>query len=225
MPAADRRGERRPSDPTAKPEGLRERKKRATRQLISNVATRLFTERGFEQVTIDDVAAAANVSKMTVLNYFHRKEDLLFDRSDDAQELVRDALVNRGRRSPLATLRALAHDLVEQRHPLVRVTPRVAVFWKVVAHSPALRARTRELSEELERDLGQMLAGSAGAPADDPTARLVAALLLGTWRVAFREALHRQRSAPAAATREVFLDLLDRGFTAASAAARGSPYA
>ena len=70
-----------------------------------------------------------------------------------------------------------------------------------------------------------MLADSVGAPADDPTARLVAALLLGTWRVAFREALHRQRKAHAAATREVFLDLLDRGFTAASAAARGSPYA
>jgi AcrR family transcriptional regulator len=224
MPAADRQRERRPSDPTAKPEGLRERKKRATRQLISDIATRLFTERGFEQVTIDDVAAAANVSKMTVFNYFPRKEDLFFDRSDDAQKLVRDALENRGRRSPVAALRALAHDLAEQRHPLVKVTPRVAVFWKVVADSPALRARTRELSEELERDLGQMLVDSVGAPADAPTARLVAALLLGAWRVAFREALHRQRSARAASIREVFLDLLDRGFTAASAAARGTPY-
>lgn len=225
MPAADRPRERRPSDPTAQPEGLRERKKRATRQLISNIATRLFTERGFEQVTIDDVAAAANVSKMTVFNYFPRKEDLFFDRSDDAQKLVRDALVNRGRRSPLAALRALAHALVEQRHPLVRVNPVVAVFWKVVAQSPALRARTRELSEELERDLGKMLVDSIGAPADDATARLVAALLLGAWRVAFREALRCQRSARAASTREVFLDLLDRGFTAASAAARGTPYA
>jgi AcrR family transcriptional regulator len=225
MPAADRQRERRPSDPTAKPEGLRERKKRATRQLISDIATRLFTERGFEQVTIDDVAAAANVSKMTVLNYFHRKEDLFFDRSDDAQELVRDALVNRGRRSPVAALRGLAHALVEQRHPLVRMTPAAASFWKVVADSPALRARTRELSAELERDLGQMLTASVGAPPDDPTARLIAALLLGTWRVAFREALRRQRAARAAATREVFLDLLDRGFTAASAAARDSPYA
>lgn len=224
MSAADRQRERRPSDPTAKPEGLRERKKRATRQLISDIATRLFTERGFEQVTIDDVAAAANVSKMTVLNYFHRKEDLFFDRSDDAQELVRDALVNRGRRSPVAALRGLVHDLVEQRHPLVKMNARIAGFWKVVADSPALRARTRELSEELERDLSQMLAASVSAPADDPTARLVAALLLGTWRVAFREALRRQRSARGAATDEVFLDLLDRGFTAASAAVRGSPY-
>jgi AcrR family transcriptional regulator len=224
MPAADRQRERRPSDPTAKPEGLRERKKRATRQLISNIATRLFTERGFEQVTIDDVAAAADVSKMTVSNYFPRKEDLFFDRSDEAQVLVRDALVDRGRRSPLAALRALAHDLVEQRHRLVRVTPSAVAFWKVVAESPALRARTRELSGELERDLGRMLVDSVGAPAGDPTARLVAALLLGAWRVAFREALRRQRSAPAASIREVFLDLLDRGFTAASAAARGTPY-
>jgi hypothetical protein len=87
-------------------------------------------------------------------------------------------------------------------------------------------ARTRELSEELERDLGRMLADSVGAPADDPTARLVAALLLGAWRVASREALRHQRSPrAAAATRDVFLDLLDRGFSAASAAASGSPYA
>lgn len=217
--------ERRPSDPTSRPEGLRERKKRATRQLISNVATKLFTERGFEHVTIDDVAAAADVSKMTVFNYFPRKEDLFFDRSDEAQTLARDALVSRGRRSPIAALRALVHELVEQRHAFVTVTPAVSGFWKVVADSPALRAHTRELAEELERDLGRVLAESVGAPAGDPVARLVAVLLVGAWRVAFREALRGQRAASAAATRKVFLELMDRGFTAAGAAARGSPYA
>jgi hypothetical protein len=77
---------------------------------------------------------------------------------------------------------------------------------------------------ERQETFGVIELDSAGAPADAPTARLVAALLLGAWRVAFREALRRQRSARAASTREVFLDLLDRGFTAASAAARGTPY-
>ncbi|NBD13059.1 MULTISPECIES: TetR family transcriptional regulator [Corallococcus] len=216
--------DRRPSDPAAKPEGLRERKKRATRQLISNIATKLFTERGFEHVTIDDVAAASNVSKMTVFNYFPRKEDLFFDRSDEAQTLVRDALASRGRRSPVAALRALVHELVEQQHAFVKVTPVVSGFWKVVADSPALRAYTRELTEELERDIGRLLAESVGAPVGDPIARLVAALLVGAYRVAFREALRGKRSGSAAANREVFVELMDRGFTAASAAARGSPY-
>ncbi len=209
-------------------EGLRERKKRATRQHISDIATRLFTERGFEQVTIDDVAAAADVSKMTVFNYFPRKEDLFFDRTDDVQQLLGEALRHREshpRRTPVATLRALAHDLAEQRHPLVRVNARAAAFWKTVRESPALRARTRELSEEIERDLAKLLVASVDGQAGDPTARLIAAVLLGAWRTAFREAVRRQKSSPSDAVREAFLELLDRGFKAASAAARGSPYA
>jgi AcrR family transcriptional regulator len=225
MPAAEHPFERPMAGPEGKSEGLRERKKRETRLLISNIATRLFMERGFDHVTIDDVAAAANVSKMTVFNYFSRKEELFFDRGDDVSQLLRAALVDRGRRSPLATLRALAHDLIEQRHPLVKINPDVASFWKVVADSPALRASSRELAEGLERELAQMLASSVGASAKDPPARLIAALLLGAWRVAFREALRSQRSARSGSTDKVFLELLDRGFSAARAAARGTPYA
>jgi AcrR family transcriptional regulator len=208
----------------ARPDGLRERKKLATRQRISDLATRLFTERGFDRVTIDEVAAAANVSKMTVFNYFARKEDLLFDRDDEVPQLVRDALARRGRRSPLAALQALAHDLIDTQYRLAKVTPRVAGFWKVVSDSPALRARTRELNEELERDLGRMLAETIGARTLDPVARLIAAVLLGAWRVAFREALRRQRTRPAAATKQLIRELLDRGFAAAKAAAGDSPY-
>ena len=215
----------RTSDPTARPDGLRERKKRATRQLISDLATRLFAERGFENVTVDEVAAAASVSKMTVFNYFPRKEDLFFDRGDEAQVMLRGALEQRGRRSPLAALRALAEGLVEQRHFSVEITADAARFWRTVAASPALRARAREIAEEVERDLGQMLATSVGAPPGDSTARLLAALLVGAWRVALREALHQHRTARAAVTRERFLEVLERGFTAASAAARGTPYA
>jgi AcrR family transcriptional regulator len=223
MPAADDHGERGNTN-TDKAEGLRERKKRAMRQLISDTATRLFIARGFEQVTVDDVAVAANVSKMTVFNYFPRKEDLFFDRSDDAQQLLRNALGSRGRRSPIAALRALTCELVEQGHPVTKVNRDVAANWRVVAESPALRARAFDLLEEIERELGHMLAVSVDAPEDDPTARLIAATLLGAWRVAFGEALRRQRSAPVATVRKAFLELLDRGFAAAVAAARGTPY-
>ncbi len=116
------------------------------------------------------------------------------------------------------------HDLVARRHGLVRVSAPVASFWKVVAESPALRAHTRLLTEQLERDLGRMLASSVDAPTGDPMARLIAAVLVGAWRVSFREAVRRHRSTPAATTREVLLELLDDGFTAASAAARGTAY-
>lgn len=62
-------------------EGLRERKKRRTRQYISDVATGLFLERGFDEVTVAEVAEAAEVSVNTVYNYFPAKEDLFLDRS------------------------------------------------------------------------------------------------------------------------------------------------
>ena len=215
--------------PAAKPgdkvEGLRERKKRATREHISEMATKLFIARGFEHVTIDEVAAAANVSKMTVFNYFPRKEDLFFDRSDEVHQLLRRALDGRSSRSPVAALRALAHDLFAQGHPITKVNRDVASYWKVVAESTSLHAYALELLEQLERELGHMLSASVEAQVNDPTARLIAAMVLGAWRVAFGEALRCPRSAPAATTRKVALELLDRGFAAAGAAARGTPYA
>lgn len=225
MAAAADEPTRPPAKETGKAEGLRERKKRATRQLISDLATKLFFERGFDNVTIDEVAEAANVSRVTVFNYFTRKEDLLFDRTDYAQQLVAAALAERGRRSPVATLRDLAHALVAAGDPVASITPPVVGFWKIVADSPALRAHARAFSETLERDLARMLADSVDAPPNDPGARLIAALLVGAWRVAFREALHQHPLRRAAANRELFLSLLDKGFDGATAAARGTPYA
>ncbi len=202
----------------------REQKKRATRQHISDTATRLFIARGFEQVTVEEIAVAADVAKMTVFNYFPRKEDLFFDRTGDARELLRAALENRGRRSPLAALRTRVHELVAEGHPVTRVNREVAASWKVVADSPVLRARAFDLLTELEESLARMLAESVDAPTGDPLARLLAATLLGTWRVAFGEALRRHRSAPVATVRGDFLALVDRGFAAASGAARASAY-
>ena len=120
-----------------KEDGLRERKKRATRQAISNVATRLFTERGFENVTVAQIAAAANVAKMTVFNYFARKEDLFFDREDESRELARAALAGRPpRESPVDCLRRLAHELVEKEHPFAKFTGGSSRFWRTVEQSP-----------------------------------------------------------------------------------------
>ena len=64
----------------------RTRKRLATRQVISDVATRLFIERGFDRVTINEIADAADVGRMTVFNHFPRKEDMFFDREQEAQQ-------------------------------------------------------------------------------------------------------------------------------------------
>jgi AcrR family transcriptional regulator len=77
-------------------QGLRERKKAATRQAISDIATRLFERDGFERVTVAEIAAAASVSVKTVFNYFGSKEDLFFDRADELREAMLRTLRERG---------------------------------------------------------------------------------------------------------------------------------
>src|ERR1700691_523127 len=79
---------------TDKP-GLRERKKAQTRLAISNVATKMFIERGFDDVTVAEVAAAADVSVATIFNYFETKEDLFFDRDGEVIEALRRFIVER----------------------------------------------------------------------------------------------------------------------------------
>ena len=74
-------------------EGLRERKKRERRKAISDVAMGLFAERGYDAVTVAEIARAADVSEQTVFNYFPAKEDLVFDE----EEQMREALEARDR--------------------------------------------------------------------------------------------------------------------------------
>src|SRR6478752_8243526 len=93
--------------PADQAEGLRERKKRLMRQQLSDTATRMFLERGFDQVRVAEVAEACGVSEKTVFNYFPTKESLVLDRLDTTLAAVRTAFADR-RVSPLAaTLRIL----------------------------------------------------------------------------------------------------------------------
>lgn len=203
--------------------GLRDRKKEETRQAISNVATLLFVERGFEGVSVAEVAREAGVSRKTVFNYFPRKEDLVFDREDEGRALVREALTARGDRPPLAAFQALMRELAQTQHPIFRITERPIRFWRMVAESPALTARARELQVTLADDLAAMLADAAGRPHTDPHARLAAAMLMDTLVVAYGEALRvfRQGGEPQTA----FAEVMDRGFRGADAALAGTPYA
>ncbi|MDC7339572.1 TetR/AcrR family transcriptional regulator [Streptomyces lydicus] len=121
---------------------LRERKKLRTRQRISGEATLLFIRHGFDNVTVAEVARAAEVSTMTVFNYFPRKEDLFLDRVPEGRELLIRAVRERGAdETPLAALRRLTLDLLAQRHPLAAVGEGYGHFWRTVLDSPALRAR------------------------------------------------------------------------------------
>src|ERR1700689_4983850 len=94
----------------------RSRKRLATRQGISNAATRLFFERGFDHVTVDEIAAAADVGRMTVFNHFPRKEDMFFDLDEEIREMLRETLRRRPVQiAPLEALRLLAHRLVGEQ--------------------------------------------------------------------------------------------------------------
>jgi AcrR family transcriptional regulator len=207
-------------------QSLRERKKRATRQAISDIATALFLERGFDEVTVAEIAEAANVAKMTVFNYFPRKEDLFFDREEEGLALLRDALDKRSRsESPVAALRILVAQLVEQNHPFAKFTAGTARFWQTVTLSPALSARAREMRDAFVTGLADMLSDTVGKPKFDPEAHLLASMLSATWQAAYSEGLRQHRKgASSKAIRVSFVSLIERGFTGISASMRGTPY-
>ena len=141
--------------------GLRERHKQETRQAISDTATQMFVARGFDEVTIVQVADAAGVAKMTVTNYFPRKEDLVFDRAEAVERHLAD--VTLGLSSP--------------------------AFAGMILSSPVLLSRAREMLDQRERALGDAIAAETGT--DNPQQRLVAALLASVHRVLAAEATQR----------------------------------
>ena len=91
--------------------GLRERKKEQTRQQISAAARRLFLERGYDAVTVAQVAEAADVSEATVFNYFRTKEDLFFSGLESFECALLEAVRQRGPgESALAAFRRFLSD-------------------------------------------------------------------------------------------------------------------
>jgi AcrR family transcriptional regulator len=164
--------------------GLRERKKQELRDRISGVATQLILARGFEAVSVSEIAATAGVSRMTVFNYFPRKEDMFLDRLPELTGLIRDGVT--GSSAPLAALRDVFLRLLDTRHPLAGFADRMTSFWQVVIDSPALRARVREFLEELETLVAALLADGG-----QPHPRLTATLALSAYRVCYVDAATR----------------------------------
>lgn len=191
----------------------RESNKREMRQRISDVATELFFARGYEAVTLDEIAAAAGVSKMTIFNYFSRKEELVLDREDDLLlRPLRDALRDRPKgESPIAALRTLIARLNEEGRPLARIDELTVNWWRVVAASVSLRARLHELADQAAAELAVEL----GKLKPDGLARLAAGMIVLTVSTARAEAVRVfEAGGSAKKVNATFLALVERGFLA-----------
>jgi AcrR family transcriptional regulator len=199
--------------------GLRERKKQRTRQAIRDAALRLFAKRGFDNVTVAEVAQAAEVAEKTVFNYFGTKEALFFDQDAPIEADLVNAIRQRnpGESAVAAVRRMLASHLQapaaipEHYHGL-----------PVLAHSPALQAYLRELFARSEQTVAQVLAEETATDPDGIEPRVAATALVGALRTLYERFLAAAASgqdakdAMAALPRDVqrAFDLLERGLGA-----------
>lgn len=198
-----------PSDATPDP-GLRERKKAQTRTAISDVATHLFVERGFDAVTVAEVAAAAGVSVKTVFNYFGSKEELFLDRDTAIRDLVvRTVAARPAGTRPTTALGALLHAncILDLDGWGVLDEPtayaRYRAFLATWEQAPALEARQLLGNERLADELHAVVAAEASGEVPDEAARAFAAMLVSAVHLRQRVIVEDvTRGRPAAAVRD-----------------------
>lgn len=161
---------------------LRERKKRLTRQQIFDAARRLFAERGFEAVTVAEIARAADVSEVTVFNYFPTKEDLFYGGMQFFEEELLEAVRTRARGE--TPVRALRRRLLEGVDGLKSSERREAIVSaaRAVGASPSLAAREREIVERYTHRLAELLAAETRTDPSDVEPLAVAWALIGAHR-------------------------------------------
>jgi AcrR family transcriptional regulator len=164
--------------------GLRARKKQRTLEQIAETARGLFAERGFEGVTVAEIAGAADVSQQTVFNYFPRKEDLVYWRlgsfEDELLQTIRD-------RAPgESALAAFGRFLLTQRGLLGSPDPeareRLTALTRTIVESPALQAREAQILAGYTGSLAALLAEETGATADDLRPWVAANAMMGAHR-------------------------------------------
>jgi len=162
--------------------GLRESKKLRTRQEIADRAMQLFAQRGFDHVTVAEVAVAADVSEKTVYNYFPTKEDLFFDEVP-AREAGLVAAIT-GRREGESILQALRRLQAAECPRLC--SPGFATFARIIEQSTALKAKELEVMARFVQVLTETL--QAELALDERDARIAAGLLVSVHRQLFRAA-------------------------------------
>jgi AcrR family transcriptional regulator len=160
------------------PVGLRERKRERLRERLIDVAVELFTERGFEATTIDQIAAAADVSRRNYFRYFRSKEDTVLAWLDGHAEAVADRIRRRpAAESPIAaTTAAVAAEL-----DLVGALPgRLATIGRLFRQSPALRAQYLGHMELVRHAIARSVAARIGEEPNALVPTLIGAFFSGT---------------------------------------------
>jgi AcrR family transcriptional regulator len=164
--------------------GLRARKKQKTRQLISETARALFAERGFEHVSVAEIARTADVSEATVFNYFPRKEDLVYGAMEQFEDELLAAV--RDRRPGESVLAAFRGFVLEPRGFLAsrddESAKQLEAVSRMIATSPALLAREREILARYTDALAALIAEETRAEAGDPRPWVAANALIGVHR-------------------------------------------
>ncbi|MFD5873355.1 TetR/AcrR family transcriptional regulator [Streptomyces sp. NPDC060322] len=165
--------------------GLRERKKQLTYQAVSEAAISMFLERGFDKVSVAEVAAAADISKPTLFRYFPAKEDLVLHRFADHEDEA--ARVVSGRADGLSPLEALRHhflDGLDRRDPVTGLcdNPQVLAFHQLLYGTPSLVARLYAYQRRSEAALARAL--DPGTPV---AARLAAGQIIAVLRILAEE--------------------------------------
>src|SRR5271165_2144490 len=173
-------------------EGLRERKKRLMRQQLSDTATRMFLERGFDAVRVTDIAEACGVSEKTVFNYFPTKESLILDRLEATMASIRTGLAETGVAPVQAALRILDRELSAMMSWLTaqddpaQAGAVIRRFGALIQATPSLRAYQSDMMDQFTAVAAAILAERAAMSADDPEPQMAATALLGLWRIQFQ---------------------------------------
>ncbi|WNO73792.1 helix-turn-helix domain-containing protein [Streptomyces sp. AM8-1-1] len=176
--------------------GLRERKKQQTYRAISDAAIALFLEKGFEAVSVAEIAAAADVSKPTLFRYFPAKEDMALHRfADHEDEAARVVAAREPGVSPLDALLGHFLDGLDRGDPVTGLSdvPQVLAFHRLLYGTPSLVARLYAYQARSEEALaaaldgGEPRAGAADGGGAPVTARLAAGQIIAVIRILAEE--------------------------------------
>jgi AcrR family transcriptional regulator len=162
--------------------GLRETKKLRTRQEIADAAMQLFATRGFDRVTVAEVAAFSGVSEKTVYNYFPTKEDLFYDEVPERAARLAEAI---RRRKPGESILSALRSLQLAECPRL-ASPGFAHFARIIEESPALQAKELEVMACFSQVLTEAIQAELGVAERD--ARTAAGLLVSVHWQLFRAA-------------------------------------
>ena len=183
-------------------EGVRERKRRETRQHIAETGLRLFFANGYEHTTLDAIAAEAGISRRTFFAYFKSKEDILFVWQHEGWSAVwEDLRTVSPDENPLDAVRA-----VFLRHLARHANDEMRAIDRLLRSSETLRARKQAAYEEHERALFATLCEVWRQPQRRPTLRILAMVCVGVVRLSL-EAWNQQDS-----TNRTIADMLQEGF-------------